>query len=386
MGEELARIIREEIRAKGPMPFSRWMELCLYHPAHGYYMGPGRKTGYGRDADFVTPPTLHPFLAQAVAAEVAASWEASGRLTPFVVVEHGGGEGDLARDALAEVDRRWPALGQAIEWRWSERSPRHAAAQVGRDRRIQPAGNEPFRRHFWVLVEVVDALPVDVARRAGDGWLQLHVALAREGFGAAWLPATEAPKDFGAVAALLGQARQQGARNVGEVLDAAQAVDSRAFEPRDVPEGAHVLLQARREWFLDGMAEFMAGGIVVDYGASASRLRRMDDGLATVRAFRGHRLVDDVLADPGDADLTASVDFSLVAAKALQHGFACGPAESLEAFLLRHGILEALNAVDRSTPEGASSYLRLRQLLLPTGMGAAFKVMRFGRTPPTAPT
>lgn len=97
----------------------------------------------------------------------------------------------------------------------------------------------------------------------------------------------------------------------------------------------------------------------------------------TVRAFRAQSMAGSVLEAPGEQDITASVDFTLTAAWAQAAGLREASFEAQESFLLRHGVLEALNAADRTTQAGASGYLRLRQLLLPSGLGAAFKVQRF---------
>ncbi|HLF16275.1 MAG TPA: SAM-dependent methyltransferase, partial [Candidatus Thermoplasmatota archaeon] len=104
MASDLAAWLRARIRSEGPISFREWMEECLYHPKYGYYMRPGRKTGPGTDADFVTPPTLHPFFGRAVARQLVLEWERLGRPAAFEVAEYGGGEGDLCANALAELD------------------------------------------------------------------------------------------------------------------------------------------------------------------------------------------------------------------------------------------------------------------------------------------
>ncbi|HEX2067001.1 MAG TPA: SAM-dependent methyltransferase, partial [Candidatus Thermoplasmatota archaeon] len=126
----LADRLRQRIEAEGPLPFDGWMEACLYDPQEGYYMRPGRRTGAGADADFATSPTLHPFFGAAVAMEAAAAWDRLGRPRPYPVVEFGGGEGDLARGALAWLDQSRPDLAPHVRWQHVERSPSHRAAQA----------------------------------------------------------------------------------------------------------------------------------------------------------------------------------------------------------------------------------------------------------------
>lgn len=296
----LADRLRERIRG-GPLTFAGWMEACLYDPDEGYYMRPGRKTGAGSDADFVTPPTLHPFFGAAVGRELRA-------LGAHSVVELGGGEGDLARSALAEMPE--------ATWTHVERSPEHRRRQASPDPRLRWADTPPAA-DAGVFCEVLDAIPCDLL--GADGKPVQVVATKGGGF--------------------------------------------RALE-WTVADGA-----AAADWLVE-QARGLQHVLVIDYGEKAPPRE--------VRAYRAHRQADP-FADPGHNDITVPVDFAAVASAMKAAGFREAGFETLEAFLLRHGILDRLNAIDRSTKEGASSYLRLRQLLLPTGLGAAFKVQRFER-------
>jgi len=321
------------------MPFWAWMEACLYDPDEGYYMRPGRKTGAGDDADFATSPTLHPFLAQCVAKEVVEAWEALGRPAGFAVYEFGGGEGHLARDALAWLDAH---SDLSPTWHHVERSPMHRAAQE--DGRVVHVEGLPRGAVGLVVAhEFLDALPFSwLEARKGD-WAEVHVMSAGDRFEETLsLPCREA-------------------------IEAA---------PRGTfPEGQRVAaMWAARDWVRRVGRELAAGRVlVVDYGGR-DVWRRGPDG--TVRTFRGQQDAGSPFEDPGDKDITASVDFPLVQAWAEGAGLEVLWEESQEAFLVRHGALEALNAQDRDSLEGASSYLRLRQMIIPHagGMGAAFRV------------
>lgn len=338
VSEELAEIIREEIRAKGPMPFSHWMELCLYHPQYGYYMKPGRKTGYGRDADFVTPPTLHPFFGRAMGDEIVEAWQIAGEPGVFEVLEIGGGEGDLSLAAVARIDASCPRLAQALRWIHEEESPQHRSVQQARCRDYRfswSTGSSRRRGDVLVLCEVLDCHPFDVYEARSTGWQEIGVGLAGDAF---------------------------------------VEVDGRAGFPDTLARPGN--LGDRHPWIAYGPPLYdhiedelrMPGCVLVcDYGGRGSGF------IPGVRAFQRHRAVALVRQDPGEYDITMDVDFSYAPNETRY--------ETMEQFLLRHGILDELNAIDRSTVEGASSYLRLRQLLLPTGMGAAFKVQRFDRAP-----
>jgi SAM-dependent MidA family methyltransferase len=330
------------------------MEACLYDPEDGYYMRPGRKTGPGDDADFATSPTLHPFFGAAVGKEIALCWDRLGRPGDFQAVEFGGGEGHLARDALAWMDGARPELARLIRWVHVERSPRHRAAQSQHpDPRISWAPAMPtVDDGFVVANEFLDALPFRWLERTPGGWAEVCVTLSANRFVELLRPV---------------------------------ARGSEASWP-DLPVGmrtvAHDPVAA---WFAAVGGRLRRGGVLVmDYGDRGGRLWGPDRPDGTVRAFCGHRLAGSVLDDPGEKDITASIDFSRTLQWAQAVGLRESSFETQEAFLLRHGVLEALNATDRTTRQGASGYLRLRHLLLPTGLGAAFKVQGFECPPFTA--
>ncbi len=333
----------------GPITFAAWMEACLYDATGGYYMRSGRKTGAGADADFATNPTLHPFLAHCVAREIEATWNRCDKPARFEVVEFGGGEGTLARDALAWLDANSKDLALAVTWTHIERSPTHRAAQQSGDSRLRWADAMTQVDAGFVLAhEFLDALPFHWLEWRG-GWHEVHVAAAGQRFAEKLMAATSA-----AVAA--------------------------APQVPVAPGTRVVAMAAAKSWF-GTVARGLGRGsfIVVDYGDRGNRLwgEARPDG--SVRTFRGQTPGSAPLRDAGQQDITASIDFALTK----QWGQAVGLHESSfasqEEFLLHHGILDALNAADRTSRSGASDYLRLRQLLLPTGLGQAFKVQLFDK-------
>ncbi|MHB1260709.1 MAG: SAM-dependent methyltransferase [Thermoplasmatota archaeon] len=334
MTRALPERLRDRIRKDGPMPFRAWMEACLYDPAGGFYAQGKHPAGVGLGTHFATSPTLHPFFSHCVARELAAAWKAAGKPAAWEVVEFGAGTGALARDAMQELRRlgvpaRWSAIdvkpGQPIKGgRW--------------------LATPPERYDAVVANEFLDALPFDILEwSAAEGsWQETGVDL-----------------DAGRFSWVL----------LGPVEDAPPAPDAEATATTGtVPR--IIRMPANDDW-LAGLARAgVKAAVVIDYGAAAPA--------TDVRAFHGHDFADP-LAEPGTVDLTADVDFAELAQQAASHGFAT-QLETQEAFLIRHGALDAINKIDRTTLEGGSAYLRFRQLLLPTGFGAAFKVARLTRT------
>ena len=83
--------LRERIRRDGPVPWSAWMDACLYDPDGGFYRGAVHPAGTGADSHFATAPALHPFFARCVAAELAQAWRKAGAPAQWRVAEFGAG-------------------------------------------------------------------------------------------------------------------------------------------------------------------------------------------------------------------------------------------------------------------------------------------------------
>ena len=96
-GERLKRFILSQINKTGPIPFSQFMDWCLYHPQYGYYQSEGTRTG--RDGDYYTSPCVHPLFGGLIAKQLFQMSEQTGG-SAFDVVEIGGGRGFLCEDVL----------------------------------------------------------------------------------------------------------------------------------------------------------------------------------------------------------------------------------------------------------------------------------------------
>lgn len=322
----LARRLRERIARQGPMPWRAFMDAALYDPDGGFYAKGRHPAGVGTGTHFATSPTLHPFFATCIARELAGAWKAAGKPAAWEVVEPGAGTGALARDAMAELRRLGvPALWSAVDVRPGP------AIKGGRW-----LAQVPPRFDAAVANEFLDALAFDVLEWRGGRWHDLGVGLDGDRF--AWAPLGPAPDPPASAG------RGEGERRVR--------------------------MPALTPWVASLAAAGVRVALVVDYGGLGAAKE--------VRAFHGHDFADP-LAEPGTVDLTADVDFGELERVAHAHGFATR-IETQEGFLIRHGAFDAINKIDRTTREGASSYLRLRQLLLPTGFGQAFKVATLTRT------
>lgn len=419
MSSPLARGLREEIVAGGPITFARFMEVALTDPQHGYYtQAQARPT---REGDFLTAPEMHPVFGEVVARQVDDCWRLLGRPGPFTVREYGAGSGALLEAIVAglRADRsgllvpgatgRVPLRLEPVEvnpHRRAELAARLAAAAP----EVEVADPVPSRRvtGLFLANEFIDALPVHrVTVRDGRlrevlvGWEaggpDRHGAIssdAADGRGAmvsdAGPPArpAAAPIVDGDDAAGVGDGPR------GRFVDVLADPTTPALAARLAAEGvtladgqaAEVRL-ADGPW-LDEVARDLARGhvLVIDYGARAAELyapaRRP---VGTLLAYRGHEVHDDLYADPGDQDLTAHVDLTALEDGARDRGLSPLGRTSQARFLVACGLGDLFEAIRSDPATTFETYLAVRsavaRLLDPRATGG-FAVVALGRDLP----
>ena len=350
---ELAEEIRERIRRDGPISVDAYMELCLHHPTHGYYRR-GRPIGAG--GDFVTAPEVSQMFGELIGLWCAAVWRSMGQPQRVRLVELGPGRGTLLVDALRAV-RTVPAFRDAIDLHLVESSQSLRAEQAALLADAHPTWHERFETVppgpvLIVANEFFDALPIRQFERVGNAWQERVVTLAPSSQALRFAVADSVPVEAG-----LGCA----------------------------PSGAIVERAPVREALAGALAERIAaeGGaaLIVDYGPERPGF---GDTLQAMKRHRRH----DALDEPGNADLTAHVDFSALASAARREGaHVFGPVPQGR-FLKALGIEARAARLQQgaSTDQAADIDAVLRRLTGAHGMGELFKALALAHpaliTPP----
>ena len=276
----------------------------------------------------------------------AAVWQAMGRPRPVRLVELGPGRGTLLADALRAAETV-PPFRDAIDLHLVESSEALRAEQAARLGDAQPTWHQRFETVppgpvLAVANEFFDALPIRQFERVGDAWRERMVALA---------PSSQALR-FAAAGTAADEVACLEAAPAGSIVEQAPARDALAAA-------------LARRIAADGGA-----ALIVDYGHDWPGV---GDTLQAVRRHRPHGVLD----DPGDADLTAHVDFFALAAAARRAGTAAfGP-------LPQGGFLQALGIEARAARlrRDASAQQReaidaaLRRLTGADEMGLLFKAL-----------
>jgi SAM-dependent MidA family methyltransferase len=296
MSDQVAEAIRGAIRDHGPITFAEFMERALYGPG-GFYEDPP----VGADGDFITSPHVHPVFGAMVGTAVGGLFAALDEPEPIRIAEVGAGDGTLATQVLATLAGR-DVDYEAVEAGAGARATLSAIDGV---RAVAELDGAP---HVVIANELLDNLPFRRVR--GDREVRVGVEGDR-------FVEVETPWD-------------------GEPC------------PSDVetivPVGAFA--------FLDRLASTITHGyaLLIDYGGVGT-------SAGGIHGYRDHRVIEDVLADPGSADITAGVDFAQIANHAEQRGLLAFPTVTQQEALTALGFEDWL----RTERERQTSLLDARE-------------------------
>jgi SAM-dependent MidA family methyltransferase len=355
----LRQIIELEIGEGGPIPFSRYMELCLYHPEFGYYSRNAEQ--FGKAGDFYTSSDVHAVFGRLLARQFEEIWRTLGSPAKIEILEPGPGRGLFAQDVLDWSEKKFPEFFGALHYSLSERSPalRERLKQTlarslesGHASLVSENASEGVQRALAPEIPIIifaneffDALPVEIVSTQGA----LRILTENNRLTETWVPPSAEELEF---------------------LDQ-YGVHPEAGERIEVPMLALDVMSRLAASVRNGFI------IAIDYGYTrqeqvAGRHR------GTLMAYRQHAATPNPYEAPGEQDLTAHVNFTALAAAAKGHGMQVQPLLTQSQFLM--GIGETNQFADvfedcRLPQERAKVALQLKHLVTPAGMGESFHVL-----------
>jgi SAM-dependent MidA family methyltransferase len=340
--------LKKLIEASGPMPVWRYMELCLTHPKFGYYVS---RDPLGREGDFTTAPEVSQMFGELLGLWAASVWKAIGSPSLLRLIELGPGRGTMMADALRAL-RVLPPLYQSLSVHLVEINPvlrdkqKSTLAGVRNIAWHERLDDVPDGPSVILANEYFDVLPIHQVVKRETGWHERVVEIDPNGK-LAFSAAAEPMPRFELLLPPLVRAAPAGA----------------VFEWRPDTEIMKIASRVRDQ---DGAA------LIIDYGHLRS------DAGDTFQAIARHSFTDP-LKNPGQADVTAHVDFQALARAAEDLGARVhGPVTQGE-FLKRLGIeARATGLMAKASPEIASDIASALKRLTDSGrggMGSMFKAI-----------
>jgi len=347
---DLLNLLRQRIEMTGPISVADYMAQCLCHPRHGYYM---KKDPFGIQGDFITAPEISQTFGELLGLWAAICWQQMGSPSPLHLVELGPGRGTLMMDAL-RASKAVPGFHDALTVHLVEISPVLKDLQQkklsGSPVDIQWHGDLadlPDGPAFFLANEFFDALPIRQFEKGEKGWAERFVDLDPDG---------------------------EGLRFVLQSDEAASALMPPGLREKDAPLGAFFEISSPAQSVAYALGQRLCeqGGAVLalDYGYDTPGFGE------TFQALHKHQY-SPVLDAPGNADLTAHVDFNTLAHSFVEGGARVWGPQGQGMFLERLGIAQRFqillqNASDTQRPSLIAAHKRLTA---PEEMGKLFKVI-----------
>ena len=349
----LEDIIKQQIRENGPMDMATYMSLCLGHPEHGYYM---TRDPFGEDGDFTTAPEISQMFGEVIGAWLIDAWMKMGSSSPVTLLECGPGRGTLMADIL-RATKNVPAFHDAVQVHMLEMSPvlkalqqktldgydvtwHHDTESVPTDSPLLILGNE-----------FLDALSINQYVFTDTGWAKKVVNL-----------------------------------DINETLCidkiSIEKEEIKGFPPSLLPPqiGDYLEVSLEQKRFLYEIIKIMQKQLCtclfLDYGFNNS------GSADTLQAVLNHAYCN-ILEQPGNADLTAHVNFGEVARQIMEENLTVHGPVSQGGFLQRLGIATRADILKQAGTDQQKEEIDLALKRL-TGqntddheMGALFKVIAF---------
>jgi SAM-dependent MidA family methyltransferase len=411
----LRQKIGQEIRECGPIPFSRYMELCLYDPELGYYSRHAEQ--FGKAGDFYTSSDVHAVFGRLMTRQFEEMWRVLGSPDKIEILELGPGRGLFAQDVLDWSEKKFPEFFRAVHYSLAESSPalRHrlqatlsrsfqsgkvslapasvssteAEAVFPHPQRLTPASSgRPYGAAEAEPYHCASDISGVVSGKTGKGatsvlpnCVSIERALASD------IPIIVFANEFFdalPVEVLSPQGELRISEEDGRLLETWHPASAGELELLDRygvhPEaGERIEAALTAQCYMSQIAATVECGfiIAIDYGYTRKeQLAGRHRG--TIAAYRQHSVSANPYKAPGEQDITAHVNFTALAAGAEQNGMQAQPLLTQSQFLM--GIGEHNQFADafeecRLPQERAKVALQLKHLVTPSGMGENFQVL-----------
>ncbi len=359
-GRRLRRFILSQIEREGPIPFSKFMGWCLYHPEYGYYHS--REEKIGKEGDYFTSPCVHPLFGGMIARQLLQMAEVLKEET-FEIVEMGGGRGFLCEDILKWVKGHAPQFYQRLTYSLIETAPPFLREQEERLSVYQQEGKvswidlESFEegalqfRGCFLSNELIDSFPV-------------HRVVYDEGR----LKEIYITHQSGQLKELWAEPSDPRLLNYFTDMEV------------NLLEGQKAEVNLRALDWIEKVSHSLQRGFVltIDYGYTARELYSPHRMEGTLLCYSQHQYSENPYERLGEQDITAHVNFTGLIQKGKRVGLELTGLVPQYQFLIGLGLLQELESQQKRMEDLEALKLRLslKHLIEPErGMGEVFKVL-----------
>jgi NADH dehydrogenase [ubiquinone] 1 alpha subcomplex assembly factor 7 len=283
--------IKSIIKAQGPISIAQYMGIALSDKKYGYYT---TKQPLGRQGDFITAPEISQMFGELIGLWCASIWEFMGRPVNLQLVEFGPGKGTLMSDLLRGTSKI-SGFHDSISIHLIEISPSLKKQQQvnlnNYDVKIEWYNNfSDILNNPTIIIgnEFFDALPILQFVKTKNGWREKLIGIDASEELKFMLSPAETP----ACALIPQNIRNSDENSVFEICPSAISTIRNISQHLKENGGA---------------------ALFIDYGYFENPL------VNSFQAVKEHEY-HDVLKDPGQADLTAHVDFSTLKNSATESG------------------------------------------------------------------
>lgn len=354
--------LRDKIlgRTEKYISFYEYMKDCLYHPDLGYYMNAKQKIG--KQGDFYTSSSVHPIFAETITDVVVDIFQQKGEEIRFC--EMGAGTGNFAKQFLDYLQKEYPTAYKKANYILIEKSIYHQKQQRARLQdhlqHVQWIDDLSQKNSFsgvFFSNELVDAFPVYlVEKHKGElvevavGWSEIKECLVE----------VYHPLENKEVSSYLVQHHF--------VLKEGQRME--------IPLEAVTWTQQVSNWMQEGI------WLTIDYGYTNEELMSPQHRRGSLLCYEQHQVDENLLAKPGDKDMTYHIHFDVLASGADILGWTKLGYYTQHDFLLRAGILNKLEENAGGDPfknEAIRKNRAIRQFISPEGISRSFHVLALGK-------
>jgi SAM-dependent MidA family methyltransferase len=348
----LFKKIQREINENGPITFKKFMKMCLYDKEYGYYTGPSLPIGCS--GDFVTSPHTGPFFGTLISRQLIEFYHIL-QNKKFSLIEMGAGSGYLAHDILSSLKKE--SLDD-IKYIIIEPNDHNVIIQknILRDflnniKWVKTIHDIASDRYCVISNELLDAFPVHLIQKSGGVFKEIYIDFDNKNKCFIELPGNLSSTEL-----------ELYTRTIPSCLEESYKTE--------------VNLNIKN-WIYDVSKVITTGFVMtIDYGYTKNEYFSPLRNRGTLMAYKGQMINEDVLARPGEQDLTAHVNFSDLHEWGMSAGFKTVGYSPQWAFLggldFEEVVLGLMGGkIDPFSPKLAE----IKALILPQGMGSSHKVM-----------